>query len=526
MKHHPAASAKLVAVLWAAGFLALGGLLTGCVSPSDSKTTTIATSEGILVPTTAPTVTGNGAGTVTVQPAQVRQTIEGFGGSNAWTGLPSDATVKATVVKLLFNPTTGIGLTLIRNRIPFREDVGNSAHTGYNDDFLAKGTSGAYTSTTTSGHRTFNLNWGNWDLANTKTLYALAKAEAGTSGDQIKGFSTPWTPPNNGVDLWKIDSGSNTVGGSYGTAAEFPSIGGVLSSAHYQDYADVLADYAKGFQANMGYPLAAISIQNEPNWLPKTYESCGWSDAQFYAFLPSLISAWAAKGVSTPVMAPESYSFGESLLASTLADTTTAGAIAIVATHQYSGSAAWFTTSKGLGKRVWETEVSSGSTNDSTITDGLTWAKLVHDDLTTAEVNAFCYWWLWNTSTSPTKSALISINGTTLTANKRLYTIGQYSRFVRPGWVRLLSETAPATNVSSSVFKNPASNRYAVVLINAGTSAATVNVTFPAAPASVELFRTSATEDLVDVGSLTPAATLSVPLPASSVSTVYGDLAN
>lgn len=536
MKLHPAASAQLLAVLVAAGCL-----FGSCVVATGSDTTTVASSSGVLVPTTPPTVSGNNANIVTVQPSQVRQSIEGFGGSNAWTGLPSDATLKATVVRLLFNPTTGIGLTLIRNRIPFRES------TTYDDAFLAKDSTThqyTYDSTTYPGHKKFSLNWSNWDLANTRTLYTLAKAEAGTSGYQIKGFSTPWTPPNNQYNKWKYSGANadtesatdtvtsagktttNVVGGSNGDLTTWPDIGGVLASAHYQDYADVLADYAKGFEANMGYPLAAISIQNEPNFLPKTYESCWWTADQFHNFLPKLSSAWSAKGVTTPVMAPESFSFSESLVTTSLDDTATANAIAIVATHQYSGSAAWLTKTKSAGKRLWQTEVSSGGTNDSSITDGLTWAKMVHDDLTTAEVNAFCYWWLWNTSTSPTKSSLLSINGTTLTANKRLYTLGQYSRFIRPGWVRLLSETTPATNVSSSVFKNPASNRYAVVLINAGSSAATVNVVFPKAPASAELFRTSATEDLVDVGVLSPSASMTVSLPAQSVSTVYGDLAN
>lgn len=509
------------AVLILAAALGVPAFFGGCSNPATASGAGPSVStNGVLVPTTAPSVLTAGTGTVTVDPTLVRQTIEGFGASNAWTSLPSDATAKATVVKLLFSTTEGAGLTLIRNRIPFREDTGNTSHTGYNDSFLSKSSAGTYTSTTTAGHRFFTLNWSNWDLKNTRTLFSLASVYSA----EIKGFSTPWTPPNNHYDSWKIDEGTNTVGGTYGDETEFPSIGGVLDPAHYQDYADVLADYASQFQANMGYPLAAISIQNEPNWLPKTYESCGWSAAQFKAFLPFLGSAWAAKGVTTPVIAPESYSFTEDLISPSLASSALAGLVSIVGVHQYSGSAAWLSATKTAGKRLWETEVSSGSTNDSSITDGLAWAQKIHSNLTVAEVNAFCYWWLWNTSSSPTKSALLSITGTTVTDNKRLYTLGQYSRFVRPGWVRLLAETDPKTNVLTSVFRNPNAQAFAAVLINTGSTAQTITLK-PASGLTFgtsSVWRTSASESLASVGTLAAGATQTVTLPAQSVTTVTG----
>lgn len=479
------------------------------------------------MPTAPPPVITSGTGVVTVNPTLVRQTIEGFGGSNAWTGLPSDATTRARLVKLLFSPTEGIGLTLIRNRIPFRES------TTYNDAFMAKDSSGRYTYTLDStGHKSFNLNWSNWDLQNTKTLYGLAAAYS----SDIRGFSTPWTPPNNQYDRWKIDDAANgnTIGGTMGNITTWPDIGGVLSPTHYQDYADVLADYARNFKANMGYPLMAISLQNEPNYLPKTYESASWTSAQFSAFLPSLSKAWTAKSVTTPVIAPEGMNFNDDLIAPALNDSTLAPLVSIVGTHQYASdmntvynTAKWLTTTKSKGKRLWMTEVSSGASNDASITDGLVWARTVHADMTTAEVNAFCYWWLWTSSSSPTKGSLVNLNaaGTQITENKRLYTLGQFSRFVRPGWVRLNAETSPLNNVYSSVYRNPSSQEIAVVLINAGSSTAQVSLKLSGATAFASLaqWRTSATESLTAAGSLSAGATLtSVSLPAASVTTVYG----
>jgi O-glycosyl hydrolase len=461
-------------------------------------------------------------GTVVFDPTKTHQTIDGFGGSTAWTfSLPP-----AAVLQALFDPQTGAGLTLIRNRIPFREDTGNAAHTGYSDGFLAKDPGGHYLATSAGGHRTFSLNWSSGDLANTKAVFAAAQKYS----SQVRGFSTAWSPPNNATDLWKVDNGSNTVGGSYGNVTSFPSIGGILDPGHYQDYADVLADYAGQFEAHMGYPLAGISVQNEPNWLPRTYESCGWSAAQFQAFLPALTSAWAAKGVTTAVILPESFTFTEDLVAG-LVPTLPSGSI--VGVHQYNATglsqpganalsadfqARWLPATKAAGVRLWETEVSTtGSVNDPSITDGLYWARMIHADLTVAEVNAWCAWWLWY----PSPAALVDTSGSAPVYNKRLYTLGQFSRFVRPGWVRL-EATNPVASVETTAFRDPGSTRFAVVLVNAGTEPVRLEISSPVPLAGGEIYRTSATEDLKDVGAWSVGT--EVTLPGQSVTTVAGTL--
>jgi len=464
------------------------------------------------------------AGAVTWDPSAVKQTIDGFGGSNAWHSLPSDGATSDKLVKLLFSPTEGAGLTLLRNRIPFRES------TTYDDKFLAKDSAGKYTFTKDTEHKTFTLNWTTWDLSGTKSLFAKAKVYS----PEIRGFSTPWTPPNNAVDQWKVNGtvSGNTIGGTSGTIATWPDIGGELDPAHYQDYADVLADYAKDFQAKMGYPLTALSIQNEPNWLPKTYESCWWTADQFKAFLPYLSSAWTAKGVTTPVMAPEGAQFSESLIVPSLSDPATAALVSIVGVHQYDSNASsgklassWLATTKGANKKLWVTEVSSSGGNPPTsIADGLWTAQLVHSDMTTAETNAFCFWWLWDNDSPTNKGSLVGVSGTTVVAYKRLFTLGQFSRFVRPGWVRVSATTEPVPGVLVSAYKDPASSKFAVVFINTATGTS-IALKGSSAFASAKLYRTSATEDLKEIGAFTTSgSTLNVPLTGQSVTTVYGTL--
>jgi O-glycosyl hydrolase len=497
--------------------LGLAWSLASCDTPIGAGST--GSSSGVRVPRSAPSP-ATGTGGVSLSPTALRQTIEGFGGADAWRGsLPPTAVIQA-----LFDPSTGAGLTILRNRIPFREDPGTP------DNFMNK-SSGRYVSTSSGGHRTFSLNWtGSWDLNTNKSLYTAAAAYS----TEIRGFSTAWTPPNNSNDLWKDDASGNTVGGTVGTVADYPSVGGVLDTAHYQDYADVLADYAANFEANVGYPLAGVSIQNEPNYLPKTYESCWWTADAFTAFMPYLKSAWKAKGASAPVMAPESFSFTASLVDGVLADEP--GTVAIVGLHQYNATgisnpaanyaqasssfnASWFDTLKTAGKRLWETEVSTtGGTNDASIQDGLYWARMVHADLTVAEVNAFCAWWLWDSGAA----ALVQVPSSgSPVYNKRLYTIGQFSRFVRPGWVRLDTDTNPASGVETTAFRDPNSNRFAVVIINYSSASVTLPIT-SSKTMTAELYTTSASDSLADKGALTAGKAVSVTVPALSVSTVSG----
>jgi O-Glycosyl hydrolase len=63
-----------------------------------------------------------------------------------------------------------------------------------------------------------------------------------------------------------------------------PDIWGRLKRDKYEDYADLLADYALNFEAKMGAPLSILSIQNEPNY-KVDYESAYWNGANMRDFL-------------------------------------------------------------------------------------------------------------------------------------------------------------------------------------------------------------------------------------------------
>ena len=455
-----------------------------------------------------------------VKATQLMQSIDGFGVSNAWLG-PPDASIKTTIYDALFSLSKGAGLSILRNRIPFRENP------TMDDKFMKKNTDGTYASAASpTGGKTFSLDWGNWDLTDTSTLIGDIKAK-GADYQVTQFMSTPWTPPNNSVSKWKLSDSNKTL-----DYVNTPEQGGYLDPTHYADYADVLADYALGFKAKMGVDLTALSVQNEPNF-QCTYESADWTAAQFHDFFGVLKTEFTKKGVFTQLptlqlMAPEFQNVKEDLILPTLADSGTAGLIGIVGVHQYEFSQAnvssyqppVLTNSLNAGKRVWMTEFSTAAWgNDASIVDGLIVARLVHMDLTAAGMSAFNYWWSWGSG----NGFLVTVNGTSVLVPKRLYALGQWSRFVRPGWHRVNATASPATNVYLSAFKDPTGGQIAVVAINTATSQASLPLSIDAGKfGTLTLYRTSASENLANVGTLTGGATVTATLPASSVTTLVG----
>src|SRR6185503_18683762 len=110
------------------------------------------------------------------------------------------------------------------------------------------------------------------------------------------------------------------------------------------------------------------------------------------------------------------------------------------------------------GKALWETEVSLLSGSDSSIANGVYYAKRIHLFMTRAQANAYHYWWL----VSSGNEGLIA---TGAFPTKRLFTFGQYSRFVRPNSYRI-DATSSQASAWISAYKETNSTAFAIVAIN------------------------------------------------------------
>jgi hypothetical protein len=236
------------------------------------------------------------------------------------------------------------------------------------------------------------------------------------------------------------------------------------------NYASQLANYVVSMK-NQGINLYGLSIQNEPDANVTTYEACQWTNTQFHDFVTNLYAALVAKGVgSTKIIIAESQNWTDpkNLAGPAMTDPAVAADVGVIANHNYVGNNGVGDQSvpaaiPSYGKALWETEVALLSGNDPSIANGVYFAKRVHLYMTQAQANAYHYWWLVATGNE-------GLLDTSAGPAKRLFTVGQFSRFVRPNFYRI---TATSTQPSAwiSAYKDSASPAFAIVAIN--TNAAT-----------------------------------------------------
>jgi len=171
-------------------------------------------------------------------------------------------------------------------------------------------------------------------------------------------------------------------------------------------------------------------------------------------------------------------------------------------------------------KPVWQTEMSGvkywpEGEPSKDIKNGLAVAEWLHNALTVGEANAWLWWWYKGQDTN--EGLYLSDNSDT----KRHYTLGNYTRYIRPGYIRVDVTGDIATGVHLSAYKGN-DGTVVVVAINAGTSVVTapIAISGEAVPTSCTPNVTSANDDLAAKSAVAvTSGTLSASLAASSVTT-------
>jgi glucuronoarabinoxylan endo-1,4-beta-xylanase len=155
----------------------------------------------------------------------------------------------------------------------------------------------------------------------------------------------------------------------------------------------------------------------------------------------------------------------------------------------------------------------------SDIANGLAVAKWIHDAIAIGMVSSWQWWW-WLPLNADNEDLLLKDGSET----KRLYTLGNYSKLIRPGSQRVaISGTMPA-NVLVTGYKNPTDGTVVIVAINSGTAAVPVSFFIPGnTPCSMTPWVTSSKDSLVSKPSVSVAdGHLSVSLAAQSVTSFVG----
>ncbi|MDR2701070.1 MAG: hypothetical protein LBB72_01405 [Spirochaetaceae bacterium] len=159
-----------------------------------------------------------------------KQYVRGFGGMDIpWA---SFFEISEAEYEKMFNPTTGLGLNMMRIMIMPGipdDDIGNGDNIERTMDYYVNG----------GGNRP--LYYKGVQIVNKYDGYILA---------------SPWSPPAK----WKTNDSING--------------GGELRPTAYQDYANYLKAFC-GHMSEKDAPIYAISIQNEPNFTA-SYDGCEW----------------------------------------------------------------------------------------------------------------------------------------------------------------------------------------------------------------------------------------------------------
>ncbi len=410
------------------------------------------------------------AQTATVNWTNVHQVIDGFGGSDAFT----NGSMSSANQAFFFGTGSGqLGLSILRVAVP---DNGGIA-----GDCASVGKSCAGT-----------------DVIDMQAVIA--------NGGRV--YATPWSPPA----IYKTNGSVDCSAGSGS---------GALVTTDYALYAIWLTNFVQSLRTEYGITLYAISVQNEPEGC-HSYDSALWSARNIDAFVKTNLGpAVVEDGLSTLIFAPEAnYTPTNTLGASCGSDLSCNQYVGGFNFHDYDANLSGtntiaadpFPSGWPIGKKYWETEASCGTANfcqpgfNTDITDALDWAAVVDQRLVVDGANAWLYWWLIDEN-STDDQGLVASNGTVA---QRAYMLGQYSKFVRPGYYRIDATHLPQTGVSVSAYQNKSTNTLAIIATNYTGSAVSQTFNLTNAPTFAALTPT------ITSGSLSLAAQSNVSLSAKS----------
>ena len=414
--------------------------------------TTGAVPAGAASPGGAGGPAGSGLAAVAVNGAARYQTMAGFGASEAFGEAQviqnAPAATRQQALNLLYSPSTGAGLTILRNEIS--ADPGTTIEPNAPSSPTAKP---AYLPLTSIADDQGQL----W-------LTQTIRKEFGVTNVFADAWSAPGFMKTNGSPI------------NGGTLCGVP--GASCASGDWrQAYANYLRQYAADYAA-AGDPLSYVGPENEANIGPG-YDSMIMSPSQTADFLQFLGPTMTRSRLPTRAecCATEGWDYAQQYAAAIESDPRANAFTPLFTSHGYTQAPA--SPLAGWHKPAWQTEWSTfqpwdPAWDDGSTASGLSWAQNIYTGLTAANLNAFLYWWGSSTPTfNGDNESLIQINGSTVSPSGRLWAFANYSRFVRPGAVRI-GASSSAGSLEVTAFRNLGGS-VAIVALNTATTAQTAS---------------------------------------------------
>jgi glucuronoarabinoxylan endo-1,4-beta-xylanase len=377
------------------------------------------------------------------------QPIDGFGFSAAFQraalihglqGLPPAQ--QRQVLDLLFSRTKGAGLSIVRL------GIGSSADEIY--DHMESIEPISPGSPTAPAQYVWDGNDGGqvW-LAQQAKAYGVRQF-----------YADAWSAPG-----YMKTNGNDEAGGAICGLPETSCASGDWRQA----YANYLVQYVK-FYRSAGIKITDLSFTNEPDFVA-TYASMQLDAAQLANMLTVLGPTVRASGLPLRIVCCDATGW-QNQAADTRAieaDPAAARWVNTYSAHLYSSLA---TSPQPTGKDVWMSEWQAGGTpwnqswDDGTATSGMALAQSINDTLTLGNADAYIYF--FGASTGAT-GALMQLNGTTFNVSDRLWAMAAYSRYIRPGALRVSASTGnPALEITA--FRNKDGSKV-LEIINTATTA-------------------------------------------------------
>ncbi len=312
-------------------------------------------------------------------------------------------------------------------------------------------------------------------------------------------FASPWNPPSDMVETFNRNGDTNAKR---------------LRYDKYAAYAQHLNDFVTYMRDN-GVNLYAISVQNEPDY---AHDWTWWTPQEILRFMKEN----AGSIQNTKVMAPESFQYLKNISDPILNDPQALANMDILGAHLYGTQVNNFAyplfKQKGAGKELWMTEVyypNSDNNSADRWPEALEVSHHMHNAMVEADFQAYV-WWYIRRQYGPMKE-----DGT---ISKRGYNMAHFSKFVRPGYLRVDATKNPDTNTFVSAYKGD--NKVVVVAINKGTSATSQRFVLQNGNAStVSSWVTDSSRNLASGAPINVSnGAFTAQLPAQSVTTFVADI--
>jgi O-glycosyl hydrolase len=214
-------------------------------------------------------------------------------------------------------------------------------------------------------------------------------------------------------------------------------------------------------------------------------------------------------------------------------DTAAWNAFDIMGVHQYESQVAYpwpaDVTNGKRSKDVWQTEMSGvmywpEQGPSTSIENGVAVARWIQSGLTVGEASAWCYWWYEAYYQNDNEGLALTKGGTQIA--KRYYAMGNYSRYIRPGHkiVNVTGTKSLPAKVLLTASKGD-DGTVVIVAINETTSAQSVPIKIAGGtvPASFKQYVTDGTKNWTEGSAVTvTTGVLTAQLEKMSVTTFVG----